>query len=69
MVDWPEYPEYPVGLGEQRPVHHGEAQAHTEPLQGAAGEGRLGQQQEGVEEAEQHARQQHIRQFPPFGVQ
>ena len=61
----PEYSEDPVSLGKESPVHHGEAQAHTEPLEGAAGHARLGQQEEGVEEAEEDPSEKNVAEFSP----
>ena len=62
----PEYPVYPVCLGQQSPVHHGEPEAHTEPLEGAAGYPGLGQQEESVEETEEDPSEENIAQLPPW---
>ena len=61
----PEYPEYPVSLGEQSAVHHREAQPHSEPLEGAAGHAGLGEEEEGVEEAEEDPSEEDVAQLPP----
>ena len=62
----PEYPVYPVGLGEKSPVDHREPQAHTEPLEGAAGHTGLGQQEESVEETEEDPGEENIAQLPSW---
>ena len=60
----PEYSVNPVGLGEKSSVHHREAEAHPEPLEGAAGHPGLGQQEEGVEETEKDPSEENITQLP-----
>lgn len=47
-----------VRLGEQRPVHRAEAHANTEPLQYAGDGGGRGQEEERVQIADEHSRQQ-----------
>ena len=58
-----EDPRYAVGLGEEGAVDKGEAQPDADPLQRAGGRTGLGQQQEGVEVADEYAGQQHIAQL------
>lgn len=53
-----EDPGDPIGLGEQGAVHGAEAHPDAEALQHAGGGGRRGEQQEGVQVADEHARQQ-----------
>ena len=65
LLNLPEYPEYPVSLGEQSAVHHREAQPHSEPLEGAAGHAGLGEEEEGVKEAEEDPSEEDVAQLPP----
>ena len=60
----PEYPVYPVCLGQQSPVDHREAEADTEPLESAARHPGLGQQEESVEETEEDPSEENIAQLP-----
>ena len=60
----PEYPVYPVGLGQKSSVHHREPEAHAEPLEGAAGDTGLGQEEESVEETEEDPGEENIAQLP-----
>lgn len=53
-----EDPGDPIGLGEQGAVDGAETDSDTEALQHAGRRGRRGEQHEGVEVADQHARQQ-----------
>ena len=60
----PEYPVYPVGLGQKSPVDHREAEADPEPLEGATRNPGLGQQEESVEETEEDPSEENIAQLP-----
>ena len=66
LVDLRKSPENSVNsvcFCEQSAVHNREAEADSEPLEGAGHHGGLGQQQEGVDEADQDSGEQHIAQL------